>query len=109
MYSIYTDKKGKIVVISMHNGEPFSGVAKCHPEDKFDALFGVDLAELRCKYNIAEKKCEEIVKQYDEIVKEKAKLDKKFRKICEEYKGCYLERKRLKEEIEELFKDNSNG
>lgn len=50
-YIVQPDK-GRVIAYSSYAGKTVKGIAKCAPEDKFDADFGKKLAAARCNMKI---------------------------------------------------------
>lgn len=59
----------KVIAVSSYAGKTVRGVAKCAPNDKFDADKGADLAMARCGLKIAEKREARAEKKYAEALK----------------------------------------
>lgn len=54
---IYKNPEAKVVIaVSTFAGKTVRGVAKCHPNDEFDAEKGTKLAVARCNYKVALKR-----------------------------------------------------
>lgn len=51
----YVDKNrvDVIAVTAKWYGKTYKGIAKCHPDDNYDCVYGVKLATQRCKRKIA--------------------------------------------------------
>ena len=73
-YVTYTDKEGRkvVIAISHHAGKVVKGVAKCHPEDKFDIEKGKAIASARCNAKVCAKR---LVDAQDRMEQAKSLLD----------------------------------
>ena len=82
-YRIYTDRKGKVIVVSTYAGKNVRGVAKCHPSDSFDNEKGIKIAQARCDLKIAEKRVKRAKGKYDATVAVFNKASKDVDKAAE--------------------------
>lgn len=82
-YRTYTDNKGKVVVVSSYAGRSVRGVAKCNPQDSFDAETGQKIAQARCDLKIAEKRVKRAKEKYDAAVEVFNKASKEVDKASE--------------------------
>lgn len=82
---IYSDPEAKIVVaVSRYAGKTVRGVAKCHPNDEFNELFGINLAVARCNLKVAQKREARANNRYIEALN--AKYDAiRFQSDMEDY------------------------
>ena len=55
-FNIYIIKNKSVIAVCRYAGRNIRAVAKCAPEDKFDAEFGTKLAIARCKIKVAKAK-----------------------------------------------------
>lgn len=58
-YSFYTkpaENNLDIIAVSTFAGKTVKGIAKCHPNDKFDQTKGMNIAAARCAEKIARKR-----------------------------------------------------
>lgn len=76
-YKIFTDGKGKVIVVSHYAGKPVRGVAKCHKNDSYNEDVGITLATARCDAKIAAKRVKRAKEKLDEA---KKRADKRNRK-----------------------------
>lgn len=63
----YVVTPNKIIAISTYAGRTVRGIAKCHPNDKFDEEFGKKLAAARCNKKIADKRYARSLKKFHEV------------------------------------------
>lgn len=74
-YHYFSDGRTKVVALSTYAGKPIRGIAKCDPQDKFNAEVGRKLAAARCNYKIAVKRYENALRQYDYAEQDFIKAD----------------------------------
>jgi hypothetical protein len=60
----------RVVAVSSFAGQTVKGYADCHPNDKFDPVFGEMLASARCAEKIAAKRCARANAKVDEAVEQ---------------------------------------
>ena len=56
-YKYYSNGKNLVIAKSTYAGKTVKGIAKCDPSDTFDIEYGKKIAEARCDYKIAKKRC----------------------------------------------------
>lgn len=71
----------KIIAISTYAGRTVKGVAKCHPNDKFDVEFGKKLAAARCNEKVAGKRLARALNKYREAVDESIAANEKMNRM----------------------------
>ena len=79
----------KVIALSSFAGRTVRGVAKCHPNDKFDVEYGKALAAARCGVKIAKKRYARARDKYDVMAKLVVMVDKEFKDACEYYTNSY--------------------
>ena len=60
----YVVTSNKVIALSTYAGKTVRGIAKCHPDDKFDEEIGKKLAAARCNQKIAAKRYERAFRKY---------------------------------------------
>ena len=70
----------KVIALSTYAGRTVRGVAKCHPDDKFDEEFGKKLAAARCNQKIASKRYERAFRKYCFMCEALKEVEKEFSK-----------------------------
>ncbi len=80
-YRYYT-AGNKTICVSSYAGKKVRGIAKCSPEDQFDAEYGRKLAQLRCdekvaqlRLNYANKRYLDAEAAYEKAAKQVEKMD----------------------------------
>lgn len=64
---VYVDYDAKVVVAtSTYAGKTVRGIARCHPNDKFDVDKGIELAVARCNLKVAAKRQERACRKVKE-------------------------------------------
>lgn len=81
-YKIYTNGTS-IYAVSRYAGKPVRASATCHPDDSFDAAYGVQLAALRCNLKIAKKRVKNAKRLYIEAYNEFLAAKNKVAKYAE--------------------------
>ena len=71
----------KVIAISTYAGRTVKGVAKCHPNDEFDAEFGKKLAAARCNEKISYKRLTRALSKYGEAVEESIAANEKMNRM----------------------------
>lgn len=85
-YKIYTDEKNRqIIAVCRYAGQKVRAVAKCAPEDTFDAEIGKKLAIARCKWKVAKLKLQNAGVKYLEAAKTADEAQKRFDKMKDYY------------------------
>lgn len=73
----------KVIALSTYAGRTVRGVAKCHPDDKFDEEFGKKLAAARCNQKIASKRYERAFRKYQFMSNVIKEAEAEFKKTCD--------------------------
>ena len=86
----YTQKSDEgdvicIKAITKCNGRKFEGIAKCHPNDRFDGNIGYELAVSRMRQRLLKYKIKEMKHEYEFINNWVNDLNKKYEKLIAEY------------------------
>ena len=55
-YKFFMTPDNKVIAVSTYAGKTVKGVAKTDPRDKFDEVFGKELAAARCAAKVAKKR-----------------------------------------------------
>jgi hypothetical protein len=55
-YKFYVTPDHKTIAVSTYAGKTIKGIAKTDPRDKFDRVFGMELAAARCATKVAIKR-----------------------------------------------------
>jgi hypothetical protein len=85
-YKIYTDEKNRqIIAVCRYAGQNVRAVAKCAPEDTFDAEIGTKLAIARCNWKVAKLKLQNAGVKYLEAAKAADEAQKRFDKMKDYY------------------------
>lgn len=97
-YIIIRPAAKKVIAIARCNGKYMRAIAKCHPNDIFDADFGKRIAVARLNLKIKKAKAkvlrEETNRAYDDWVKYKyffEKIEDRLMRACYEEDTAYLE------------------
>lgn len=70
-YQFYKDNAGSIIAVSTYAGHTVRGKAKCHPADSYDEELGKQIAANRCNVKIANKRYNNLFRQYIKAEQEK--------------------------------------
>ena len=99
---------GTIVCATMYKGQMVRGIAKCNPEDCFDAETGKRLAYLRCKQKFLRKKLKRAKNVRDNAVREYAKARNMYHIAVEFTEDVELQLKVLNSELDEFERKLNN-
>ena len=92
-YNVYViENRRMVVAVTKYNGNTVRAVAKCHPEDTFDAKTGITLAVLRCEIKLNKIK-RSILKEHLQMIVRSLKIyekairaeEKRYDKKIDEY------------------------
>ena len=81
----YIETPNKVIALSTYAGKTVRGIAKCHPNDTFDAEFGRKLAAARCNAKIAAKRAANAQKKYWVVHDEYLKANRDLLKFGQYY------------------------
>ena len=108
-FQFFTDNCRKVICVTHYMGKPIRGVAKCSPNDTFDFEKGKEIAELRCREKLEKKRMENVEKRYNEICKERKKLERRFAKICSQLTTSNATYHIIKDELEIALENFNTG
>jgi hypothetical protein len=86
-YKFYVTPDHKTIAVSTYAGKTIKGIAKTDPRDKFNRIFGMELAAARCAVKVAKKRKARAEKMLDKAQKEcieACKYVNKMRKYFED-------------------------
>lgn len=90
-FNVYVlEKQRQVVVTTKYKGKTIRAVAKCAPEDEFNAEIGTEIATDRCKRKLYERQMLEIMARVNEIANQFLVLDKEFRMLESRYYSIKL-------------------
>ena len=102
---VYKNPEAKIVVaVSTFAGKTVRGVAKCHPNDEFDAEKGTKLAIARCNYKVALKRQARADRKVREAIMTQYEAQSFLMKMKDYQRRSALDVSRMTNELEELEK-----
>ena len=79
----YHEENQTIVCTTLYKGQMVRGVAKCNPDDEFDAELGKKLAYLRCKKKFARKKLKHALRVERDAIIFEARAKYNLDKACD--------------------------
>ena len=102
---VYKNPEAKIVVaVSTFAGKTVRGVAKCHPNDEFDAEKGTKLAIARCNYKVALKRQARADRKVREAIMTQYEAQSFLMKMKDYQRRSALDVSRMANELEDLEK-----
>ena len=102
---VYKNPEAKVVVaVSTFAGKTVRGVAKCHPNDKFDAEAGTKLALARCNLKVAQKRLARASRKVREAIIVQYNANSFLANMKDYYKRSECDVARLASELEDLEK-----
>lgn len=85
-FNVYVlEEKRQVVVTTKYKGKTIRAVAKCAPEDEFNAEIGTEIATCRCKKKLFERQMFEIMKIINDINIQFLLLEKDFKVLESRY------------------------
>lgn len=100
---VHVDSDAKVVVAtSTYAGKTVRGVARCHPNDKFDVEKGIELAVHRCNLKVAEKRQARAIRKVKEAKKALFEAQIFYNKMLSYRTQSVCDYLCLKDDLEEL-------
>lgn len=93
----------KIIAVSTYAGKTVRGTAICAPGDKFNLEFGKRLAAARCNEKVAAKRYARANKKYNELLNQYADIMVEMEKVEEYYHNSYLAYNEAAQEVDYLI------
>lgn len=101
-YRYYTNGT-KVIAVSTYAGKTVRGVAKCAPEDEFNAELGKQIAAARCAARIAEKRYDRAGQKYDEAVEAVRRAQAHLEKMSNYFDDAQDEMNEAYERLDDLL------
>lgn len=102
-YQFYKDNTGSIIAVSTYAGHTVRGKAKCHPADNYDEELGKQIAASRCNVKIANKRYNNLFRQYIKAKQEKDAAIVKFSNYANRLNEARMSRNEAMVQLDDLL------